>query len=373
MNHKGISSLSSRTISWLRFACACLVVLLHAFGPPAAPGQAIVWSNGVYDTVRILLSQGVCQIAVPVFFLISGYLFFVRLEEWTGTRYKEKMKRRVRNLVVPFLLWGLIALAVELAVACYKGASPVQWLSDRGWILPLWNNGRFHFNGARNILGWTMYNEALPLDYPLWFVRELIVLNLFAPAIHWWVRKTKAWGLAVLFLLYLFNIWIPLEGFHAGGTFFYSLGAYWRINRQDLTVRCRKWAVPAGIVSLLLLVGMVLTYQVHHPVYTGLCRVFTLTGSVSAIAFAAIGLEKGRLQVHPFLTQSSFFVFAGHTLYVRAIACGLIGLLIPTSTQAGLTLTYLLTAPVCVAIILAVYALLKRLLPKMTSVLTGGR
>ena len=79
-----VTSLSSRTISWLRFACACLVVLLHAFGPPAAPGQAIVWSNGVYDTVRILLSQGVCQIAVPVFFLISGYLFFVRLEEWTG-------------------------------------------------------------------------------------------------------------------------------------------------------------------------------------------------------------------------------------------------------------------------------------------------
>jgi fucose 4-O-acetylase-like acetyltransferase len=251
----------------------------------------------VYDTVRILLSQGVCQIAVPVFFLISGYLFFVRLEEWTGTRYKEKMKRRVRNLVVPFLLWGLIALAVELAVACYKGASPVQWLSDRGWILPLWNNGRFHFNGARNILGWTMYNEALPLDYPLWFVRELIVLNLFAPAIHWWVRKTKAWGLAVLFLLYLFNIWIPLEGFHAGGTFFYSLGAYWRINRQDLTVRCRKWAVPAGIVSLLLLVGMVLTYQVHHPVYTGLCRVFTLTGSVF------VGYRKQNL--HPKSNQSA--------------------------------------------------------------------
>lgn len=373
MKDKVISPLSSSTISWLRFACAFLVVFLHAFGPPMEPGRAIIWNNGIYDTVRILISQGICQVAVPVFFLVSGYLFFVGLEDWNGTRYKEKLAKRVRSLVVPFLLWGVIAVAVELAVACYKGIEPIQWLSERGWVLTLWNNGRFHFNGATNLLGWSMYNEALPLDYPLWFIRELIVLNLLAPAIHWLLRKTNAVGLGILFILYLLNIWIPLEGFHAGGTFFYSLGAYLTIQGKDIAAETRKTVVPTGIISVFLLAGMTLTYQVYQPVYTGLCRVFTLTGSYTLIALAAIGMEKGWIQVRPLLTQSSFFIYAGHTLYVSAIARWLIGLAVPTTSQAGLALTYLFIAPLSVALLLGFFALFRFFLPKMSSVLTGGR
>lgn len=366
-------TLTSRSIEWLRFACAFLVVYLHAYGVPRIPGEPIVWSNGVYDSIQILVSQGICTVAVPIFFLISGYLFFFSLEQWKWATYRDKLKRRLRSLVLPFLLWGGIAVVIFLGVAIYQGEDPVKWLSDRGWCLTLWNNARFRFSGSKNLLGWTMYNTAMPLDYPLWFIRELIVLNLFAPLIHLWVRKTRAVGLGILFLLYITDIWIPLEGFSAQGTFYYSLGACLSVNRKDLTVLARKWTVPAAILSVPLLAGALFTYNLYPFANDVLTRFFTLTGTVTVLAGTASGLEKRWLRDHPLLSASSFFVYAAHTLYFNAAARWLTGRVVPTTSEAGLTVSYLLIPLLTVVLVVAVYALLKRWVPKTTALLTGGR
>lgn len=80
MNHRiatssFVNSPESGLIEWLRFFCVVCVVYLHA-GLPFDGQDLISCHHGLYDTLRIVISHGFCRIAVPTFFIISGYLFF---------------------------------------------------------------------------------------------------------------------------------------------------------------------------------------------------------------------------------------------------------------------------------------------------------
>ena len=104
--------MKSKTIEWLRFFCIGLIVLLHAVGMPLEGKDAISYQNGAFDTIRILFSEGICRVAVPIFFLVSGYLFFVKLEEWNTNIWIDKLKKRVKTLLIPYVLWNLITICL---------------------------------------------------------------------------------------------------------------------------------------------------------------------------------------------------------------------------------------------------------------------
>ena len=106
-------SIQSKTIEWLRFFCIGAVVLLHSVGNPLEGKDFISYRYGPYDAIRILFSEGLCWVAVPIFFLISGYLFFVKLEEWRTDVWVDKLKRRVKTLLIPYLLCNTIAIVID--------------------------------------------------------------------------------------------------------------------------------------------------------------------------------------------------------------------------------------------------------------------
>lgn len=73
------TSVTSNTIEWLRYFCIGMVVLTHAVGSPLDGNDVISYHFGVYDTIRILFSEGLCRMVSPTLFIISGYLFLL---EW---------------------------------------------------------------------------------------------------------------------------------------------------------------------------------------------------------------------------------------------------------------------------------------------------
>ena len=113
-------SVISRSIDQLRFPCAAAVVLLHALGQPLAGNDGISFRYGAYDATRILFSEGMCRVAVPIFFFISGYLFFVKLEQWNINVWVDKLRKRAKTLLVPYLLWNIIAFLLLVAIECGK-------------------------------------------------------------------------------------------------------------------------------------------------------------------------------------------------------------------------------------------------------------
>ena len=100
--------LSSR-ISLLSFVCACMVVLIHV------PLPSIVGSAGWY--LSSIFSYGICLISVPFFLIVSGFFLGRHLGEngW----YKNAIKKRVRSLLIPYIIfntlyWGVTHLNLDL-------------------------------------------------------------------------------------------------------------------------------------------------------------------------------------------------------------------------------------------------------------------
>ena len=98
-----VPSQTSRVIDFLRFPLIVGIVAIHAWSATAFPADYT--ANLIIQFFR----SEICRIFVPLFFAISGYLFFVRYDGGTSDFYKRQWRRRLFTLLVPYLLWGVIA------------------------------------------------------------------------------------------------------------------------------------------------------------------------------------------------------------------------------------------------------------------------
>ena len=112
--------LQSKTISFLRFPLIVGVVFIHfnlvkmglsAHGVNYCAG----YPDWFYHLIRFF-SEVLPSMAVPMFFLFSGYLFFYRTD-FDGVIYKTKLRKRINTLLIPFVLWNVVG---ALMIAMYK-------------------------------------------------------------------------------------------------------------------------------------------------------------------------------------------------------------------------------------------------------------
>ena len=110
----------SDTISLMRFPLAVLVVIIHVSS-----------ISGAYQLEQSSLSQNypcfyclsnclkfLTNAAVPLFFVISGYLFFLD-KDWSLSTYFSQLKKRVIIIV---------AIIVPLNIFLDKHLSRYQWI-----------------------------------------------------------------------------------------------------------------------------------------------------------------------------------------------------------------------------------------------------
>ena len=101
-------------------------------------------------------------------------------------------------------------------------------------------------------------------------------------------------------------------------------------------------------------------------------NVSILTGIVFTMNLCELLIRKEKIQIHPLLTESSFFIFALHGLIISKIIKLSILMLHPQSSLY-LLIIYFSIPILTIAISLFIYSLTKKLFPRLTSVLTGGR
>ena len=97
----------------LRFPLAILVAFVHGFG--AEIDIAELHASGltgmaIYDYVRLFFSVVIARSAVPIFFIISGYLLFLKVEDYSKTVYMAKLRKRLYSLVVPYFSWIVLLI-----------------------------------------------------------------------------------------------------------------------------------------------------------------------------------------------------------------------------------------------------------------------
>ena len=102
-----ISEQDSTVISSLRFPLAVMVVAIHSYISIEGWEYADIFSQGLGSNVAafvmITISHVLCHIAVPTFFLISGFLFFSSFG--IGSKDIWKKKYIIQMIVLIMRLW----------------------------------------------------------------------------------------------------------------------------------------------------------------------------------------------------------------------------------------------------------------------------
>lgn len=374
-------ALISDCISTMRFPLAVLVVFIHSFGKPETVDTLSINYTAltlvdVYDLLRVAVSHVIAHCAVPTFFMISGYLFFRSMRQWDTAIWKRKMQSRIHTIVIPYILWITIYVAyillqkmagIVLHGKPWSGIS--EYLAEQGWLHIYWDSWRWNTDRV-NLLGWLSPSSS-PALVPFWFMRDLIVVFLFTPVIHWCVRKLRAKFILALFVCYAFQLWVPVSGFSITATFFFSFGAWCSITGKDMMVMKRQLKIACGVATMLLFPVMVY-YDGHNTdVGNRLYPVFVFLMVISAIFFFIRLVNKRRTLIISLLYNLkgySFFIFASHIFFLGYLSQIINKLFIPMGV-AGNIIAYLITPLLTVAICVMINRALQIWFPKLAKLL----
>lgn len=373
----------SETIDRLRPLLALMVVGLHV--RPYYTTGTETFFDGLYEASVITIYRVLFSVAVPFFFLISGYYFFKGMEEWDLAVWKGKIKKRVGSLLVPYLLWNIIALVgyffTRLSGHIIKGA-PIPYLfaelGERGWLRIFWD--RCLYGDIRtdkvNLFGYAV-STGTPMNEPTWFLRDLMVVILFTPLIWWLIRHFKKNFILLFGLLYVVDLWIPFAGFSSKAFFLFSLGAWLMLNGKNLVSVSGKYPRLLASLSLLLLILSSMSFGTNEWLYCISSRLFILCAI--PVLFQIVSKKvawdrEGRAtEVRKNLSKCSFFIYVIHTVLITdAINWAFASIV---HSQNKMVLFILLT--VCTLIVFftcyTIWLLMNRFTPNLLNVLTGNR
>ena len=98
-------SILSKTMTYLRFPLIIAVVFIHTqLGETIINGESVAEESKfiIHDILFHIITNELARIAVPLFFFISGFLFFYKTDSFTLEKYKNKLKKRFRTLLIPY-------------------------------------------------------------------------------------------------------------------------------------------------------------------------------------------------------------------------------------------------------------------------------
>lgn len=379
--------LQSQVIDTLRFPLAIAVLFIH--NSPKTTNlidfsHPLLSSEGLFNTIVILVSHVLTNIAVPTFFIISGLLFFINIDRFDRQSYLKKIKSRTYTLFIPYILWNILPALLMVGAKLLKTAflgTPLSEITDYFATID-WHIFFDSTQWGEMSTDW-LGNHLLstgPANLPLWFLRDLIVMTIFTPVIYFFVTRTKIYGLALLFLAYISRIWILTPGFSITAVFYFSLGAWMGINRINVVELSKRWKrilIPASLILMAACVvfdgNSTLVGQQIHPL-------FVFSATISSFYIASIFVERYNYVPRRLLIESCFVIYALHLLPLPLQKGFLLWIVSTVSDYAfsyfgavGATISYLITPFICAAICILVYVALKKTCPSAAGILSGMR
>jgi fucose 4-O-acetylase-like acetyltransferase len=317
MKSKNISQYD--VISALRLPLIVLVTYAHSYGG-VAEGYSLIGSGwDSYEILKIAMSQTLVKVAMPTFFVMSGYLFFANVEKFNKEIYQQKLWRRIKTLLIPYIIWNLL-MAAKLKVFSLS-------------------------------IFWT------PANMPLWFLRDLMIVSLLTPIIYIGVRKLGYWLFVLLLPIYLTGIWAIQPGLNPYAICFFTFGAYLSIQKINLIETCLKLEKSAYTLTIVLALVMILSYP--SVAYSLLLLCFRVVSVMAAFCWAYRILSRTDKRIPKTVCDASYFIFLAHYVFFLSFIDTAFFSLFDMSTPS-LCIHYLLCPLLKVAIFIATYYLYRK-------------
>lgn len=348
-----IDSRQSTLIKAMRFPLIVLVVIAHSLGFEHTDITGDTVGYNVYHFFSEMLSHNLARLAVCWFFTISGYYFFRYLkdEEFNFKWVIRKWKKRIWSLLIPYIIWNLLMVGANYAKGVAFSSIGIGTHNDLPQFAPvewLWSG---------------------PANFPLYFMRDLMIMSIIAPLWYLIVRKMKWLSLTVLILIYASPLNPQIPGMRA--IFFFGIGNWlgiWKYNMLEIAQKV-KW--PAAILAVLTL--LVASYWNASPHHEWLIRAFYPFGMLTFmnICDRLIDSEKRRDTLCR-LSSAVFFIYASHEILILGWTKGLF-LRTFGRGLAGAWISYLCVPIVVLFVCLLLCRILNRIMPRTLSFICGNR
>lgn len=289
---------TSEKIANFSLLCACMVVAQHLLCDFA--------QNSFWGFVSSTVFNGVCQIAVPYFFVVSGYFLAGHFGDcgWYGNQ----VNKRLKSIMIPFLVWNFVFF---IFLACLSiGAD--RCFPGRNFL------HLFTLHHVLRIFGVDFCSK--PFLISTWYLRSLLILVVASPLLKWFVPRYGLWSIAFFYFLNLisppdFTSPASITVFFTysmslTGLLYFSCGIYLCLSRRKWNISFWRgiFFVGVGILVLLLKYGLQLKYGFSRfSVYMSLVYIPMLLMGVWRLFPIRIGLlpfakdSFGLYLVHMFL------------------------------------------------------------------------
>lgn len=350
MNTYILSKEESSRLNILKYIAIIFVVYIHAYAVDVnfADGTntfLLPWWLLFFEN---LISQTIARCGVPLFFLISSVLLFKKQRD-----YKFTIKEKIKSLLIPYLIWNsfwvctfAVLQKLSFTAPYFSGnETPILDSSFSEW-LALYGIG---------------FNLPSPQNYPLWFLRDLMLVTIFFPVI----KKIADRFPKLLFAGAVITLAIPVDFPLKQALLWFCIGAcivklqihmtvfdsisMWKIFLFYAICASIKMMVNNHIIDVLFIyIGIIFWLRVSKSIYNCKCKNIFLQ-----------------------LSTWTFMIYVAHEMTLSSLK-KLCFRLLPTE-PIWLLMEYLLLPVVVIIGCSIAGAILKRATPKLYSVVTGAR
>ena len=110
-----LSQFTSDKFRFWSFLSMALLVYVHGYNLDGRYLQIVTQPDEALTAtsfIEYLFANGILRFRIPMLFLISGYLYALH----DAAPNKERVKKRVRTLLLPYLLWSGICLYLVMTL-----------------------------------------------------------------------------------------------------------------------------------------------------------------------------------------------------------------------------------------------------------------
>lgn len=265
------------------------------------------------------MSQVLTRCGVPIFFLISSVLLFKSRRNYWNT-----IRAKVNTLLIPYFFWNTF------------------------WIIVFILLQRLSFPSPHN--------------YPLWFIRDLMIVTLAFPIIGRVANKFPKLLLTGAIILLLLPYTFPVKE----ALLWFCIGACIVELQLHMTIVDRLSIVKFSVFYMLCAIAtLIIQYEIID-------RLFIFIGILYWIRVSKCIVIKNRLNIlFALLSRWTFMIYVTHELTLTCLKKVCFRLL-PTE-PIWLLIEYVLLPIVVIVGCSVVGAIFKRVMPKLYSILTGSR
>lgn len=348
-----ISSYNSQKIKVLSFVAIMMVLFIHAVFNEAKdfPVSAYVQEFCAFG--------GLSFVANPLFYCISGFLFFLG-----ASHVKDcypKIRKRARTLLVPYLIWNIVFVLWYEVLGFIPGVS--------AYINSDMTSGLVH-NGPLHAL-YELF--IVPAGFQLWYVRDLLIYVMLSPAIYLLIKYTKTVGLLLLFVAGTWGLlYLPSE-IKIWGAFFFTLGGYIALH-SSLEDLLQKISPTMACVCLIIYLLNAILRPLGIISLKGTDMIVELCGLIAIWRLYDVIVKRedsATIQQLAAWGGYSFFIYLFHEPAFNIIKK--IGVKVLGVHEWSMILLYLVCPFVMCAIAICVAKVMQKFIPKTYSVLVGGR